>query len=574
MDHALVRYKLPELYGLVYRCLRTYLVDEAGHSRTLAPEYAAGCAAAGFPLGVKGLVLDLEHGDLLRLDCDGRVRKALHGVGAWLDAAARRARYGDGAYAGFAALMAGEKSKRFFPFVTYFDIPAAFLVAQLVDLVDAAAGAAGAGAGGYAGLLDDLFKAFNHNFLPDSFKERRGGYFPALIDDTARYVEPTPGAVAALKVLAARRNGDAGGGAAPAVAAAANGEGADGGAWTPPPGWSPRLFMVTNSHADYTNLLMRHVFGADWRALFDVVVCVAGKNRGFFAPPAGGALAERPFYEIDPATDREKGAPVAPGALERGGHYAQGTAAELQDLFLRIARDDGAAAAAGEAAAADGGGEASAHGDDDDSSPCAYPFDCDAALAAVQRLPAEDAPAPPAGTGYAAAVDHTRRLAAALSIPRAVRPAAARAAAGAGVARRVLYAGDHIVGDVARLTALNARNRTAAARPLFVWDPVAVVEEAVDEQRAAAGGDGKDAAAGVTVAAEWGSFFWCDAEEPGEDGAGGAREAPSCWAELLARTGAAVTSTVEALLVDGSVVPMAPAYGGLDYFMCKTCFEG
>ena len=69
--------------------------------------------APASPLGVKGLVLDLEHGDLLRLDCRGRVRKALHGAGAWLDAAARRARYGDGAYAGFAALVAGEKSKRF-----------------------------------------------------------------------------------------------------------------------------------------------------------------------------------------------------------------------------------------------------------------------------------------------------------------------------------------------------------------------------------------------------------------------------------------------------------------------------
>ena len=129
-----------------------------------------------------------------------------------------------------------------------------------------------------------------------------------------------------------------------------------------------------------------------------------------------------------------------------------------------------------------------------------------------------------------------------------------------GVARRVLYAGDHIVGDVARLTALNARNRAATTRPLFVWDPVAIVEEAVDEQRKDAGG--------VTVAKEWGSFFWCDG---GKDGS--APEAPSCWAELLTRTGAMVSSSVEALLVDGSTVPMAPAYGGLDYFMCKTCFE-
>ena len=93
---------------------------------------------------------------------------------------------------------------------------------------------------------------------------------------------------------------------------------------------------------------------------------------------------------------------------------------------------------------------------------------------------------------------------------------------------------------------------------------MAVVEEAADEQQEAGGG--------VTVAAEWGSFFWCDAEDAKEGGAA-CPEAPSCWAELLARTGAAVASSVEALLVDGPAVPLAPAYGGLDWFMAKTCFE-
>ncbi len=53
------------------------------------------------------------------------------------------------------------------------------------------------------------------------------------------------------------------------------------------------LFVVTNSHADYTHLLMTTAFGADWPTLFDVTV-VFGQKPAFFTKqmPFRGAFPE------------------------------------------------------------------------------------------------------------------------------------------------------------------------------------------------------------------------------------------------------------------------------------------
>ena len=55
---------------------------------------------------------------------------------------------------------------------------------------------------------------------------------------------------------------------------------------------SPRLALITNSHVDYSELLMRFAFGPDWRRLFDLVVFNAGKGHGFVHPLAAGHHAE------------------------------------------------------------------------------------------------------------------------------------------------------------------------------------------------------------------------------------------------------------------------------------------
>jgi hypothetical protein len=53
------------------------------------------------------------------------------------------------------------------------------------------------------------------------------------------------------------------------------------------------LVLATNSHVDYTHLLMSYAFGANWQALFDIIV-VDSRKPGFFkgsAPFVGNATS-------------------------------------------------------------------------------------------------------------------------------------------------------------------------------------------------------------------------------------------------------------------------------------------
>jgi FMN phosphatase YigB (HAD superfamily) len=89
-----------------------------------------------------------------------------------------------------------------------------------------------------------------------------------------------------------------------------------------------RLFLLTNSHLDYTEALMRHVLDGilpeypSWRNYFDVVVTASGKP-GFFSSGA-------PFVELDAS-----GNPL-PGevkSFERGHTYAGGSRTDLERLL-------------------------------------------------------------------------------------------------------------------------------------------------------------------------------------------------------------------------------------------------
>ena len=61
-----------------------------------------------------------------------------------------------------------------------------------------------------------------------------------------------------------------------------------------------RLFLATNSHLEYADLIMSQTLGDDWRTLFDLSVVNAQKP-GFFKKN------NSPFYEIDQNATTLKG---------------------------------------------------------------------------------------------------------------------------------------------------------------------------------------------------------------------------------------------------------------------------
>lgn len=255
MDHALVRYDVPELSRLIFNCIVKYIADrsEAGGFAELPYIRADELRLAEYDhaFAPKGAFLDLSTGDLLKLDDMGVVCAARHGKerDGWLSADELAARYGRGAWHMYGTVVRAERSELYFCFTTFFELAAAHLVALLVYLADVAAGGAprGVAAGGDRRyhFMPAVLEAFNHIFLPEALALRRGGYFSTIVRHTARYVRRREEVGAWLAAL--RRAG-------------------------------VRTFLLTNSHVDYSELLMRHAFGHEWRSLFDLVVFHGGKG--------------------------------------------------------------------------------------------------------------------------------------------------------------------------------------------------------------------------------------------------------------------------------------------------------
>ena len=109
LDHTLVRYHLRAAFALIYRSLCRSLC-EGGHC-ALAELLGVGSdAVADFEahsdIVAKGLAFDFETGDLLKLDGEGYVCLAQHGVRAPpLSPAVIRQRYGRRPWRHFAALQ-------------------------------------------------------------------------------------------------------------------------------------------------------------------------------------------------------------------------------------------------------------------------------------------------------------------------------------------------------------------------------------------------------------------------------------------------------------------------------------
>lgn len=249
LDHTLARYELPALYRLVHDCCARFLVHERGYDASLLAPYDAAWPA------LKGLILDLETGDLLLLDASGTVARARHGAhaGGALDAHAVDARYGGEGrrWREADALKRGaHRGESYFALCTGFDLCLSYLCAQLVDLADARALVERRPA--RYDFLADVAAAINNGFRQPAFAEGTGSFFSALRASPARYVAPRPHVGEWLSRL--RANG-------------------------------VLVCCVTNSHADYARWTMGAAFGAGAAGACDLIVSNACKP-SFFASDA------------------------------------------------------------------------------------------------------------------------------------------------------------------------------------------------------------------------------------------------------------------------------------------------
>ncbi|XP_010177611.1 PREDICTED: 5'-nucleotidase domain-containing protein 1 [Mesitornis unicolor] len=116
---------------LIYDSFAHYLVMEKGYDRdllTLAPESLDFCC--------KGLVLDIEEGNFLKLAEDGTVLRASHGTKSMTSEEILET-YGRREWKHFNTVSGMvSRSAKYYLYDNYFDLPGALLCAKVVDCLD------------------------------------------------------------------------------------------------------------------------------------------------------------------------------------------------------------------------------------------------------------------------------------------------------------------------------------------------------------------------------------------------------------------------------------------------------
>ncbi len=267
MDYTLAIYQLRELEELAFAMTTARLVDHHGYPEALrAVRYDPAFV-------IRGLVVDKAHGNLFKMDRHNHVGRGYHGRRPIPDEALQR-------------LYREEKihlsSPRFAWIDTLFALPEACLIAEAVELFERSGAPLDP-----VKLYDDVREAIDT-------VHRDGTLKAVVMADLPRYLVKDPELGPALHRL---RSG------------------------------GKRLFLLTNSLADYTDAVMRHVLDGllpeypSWRNYFDAVVTGAQKP-GFFSE-------RRPLLALGP-----DGQPAGEAtALERGRTYQGGDLTRLEELL-------------------------------------------------------------------------------------------------------------------------------------------------------------------------------------------------------------------------------------------------
>lgn len=292
LDNTLLRYNLSEMVELEYNVLAKYLIEHKGY----AADHLRLPMRANVDFLQRGLIIDFVRGNILKIAYDGYISKAAHGT-RQLTEEQIVAIYGEqrmwDVTTGFCVdlLQAwhGSLAEDMRALLDYFDMPSSLVFARIVDTLDEKNG--GRPLAEYR-VWPDILDGLGEIFTREHFENNRSEYFASVKADPGRFIRPSSDALRGwLRELRKHRT----------------------------------VFLLTGSHIDFANLTATQSLGADWRDLFDVVICFA-KKPGFFT----GA---RPFKQLDGFAETTK--TVNGADLQLGSIYSQGNWSDLMHVLAK-----------------------------------------------------------------------------------------------------------------------------------------------------------------------------------------------------------------------------------------------
>lgn len=289
LDNTICKYKVGPMLKMEYEVISNYLVKEKNYPGThlLRP------IEENIDFLIKGLILDFDNGNLLKLNYEGKILHASHGTKHLTQGEVEKL-YSKDSHWNVTDVFAnnplatwnGPLSEKMRALLDYFDMPTGLIFARLVDTLDEVEGKRLA----KYNLWPDILSALNEMYGIDQFKNNKGGYFPQMKEHPDRYIEKcNPKLISWLRTLKAQNK---------------------------------ILFLITGSYMDFASMTSSTCMGENWKELFDVVIFFA-KKPGFFAD-------NRPFLSAETSEQ------ISSEQLKKGGWYVQGNYKDLSKLLSNL----------------------------------------------------------------------------------------------------------------------------------------------------------------------------------------------------------------------------------------------
>ncbi|GAB0099779.1 5'-nucleotidase domain-containing protein 1 [Sergentomyia squamirostris] len=287
LDNTVLRYNVRNCVEMEYQEMAKYLVKEKEYSAQLLEPFDA-----GIDFLQKGLVLDCEKGNILRISRTGTVLRAAHGSRFLSDEEIIRIYGPERCWSlmqkfseNILDIWNGPVSLKLRNLLDYFDMPVSLLFSRIVDTIDAEQG----GVQSTYTCWPDILSALVHIYSREHFESGISDYFNLLKAHPEKYLLRTnPSVIQWLKELKSTK----------------------------------ATFLLTGSNSDFADFTATYALGENWRQLFDQVICFARKPAFFFD--------RRPFIEVSGYQECD---PVDPNQLTVGKLYTQGNAVDLIEIL-------------------------------------------------------------------------------------------------------------------------------------------------------------------------------------------------------------------------------------------------
>ncbi|XP_060863952.1 5'-nucleotidase domain-containing protein 1 [Metopolophium dirhodum] len=253
LDNTLCEYRIGPMVQMIYDVLIDYLIKNYNYSDKHLRQ------PIDFDFFQRGLFLDAEKGNILKINGTGQILRAAHGTNFMSDEEIMSV-YGpnrtwtvtDVFVENFLETWNGPMSEKIRPLLDFFDIPVSLVFGRCIDSIDNISRPQ------TYNVWPDVLKGLIYMYSRENFSANTGDYFPYLKSTPSLYYNKCPDYVLNwLKELKQTK----------------------------------KVFLISGSHVDYANFTATQSLGENWKELFDIAVFYSRKP-GFFT-------TNRPFYNTD-----------------------------------------------------------------------------------------------------------------------------------------------------------------------------------------------------------------------------------------------------------------------------------